>query len=112
YNRHRYYDPKLGSYINQDPIGLNSGEPNFYAYPKNPVQGVDPLGLWGSFVSAPGIQERASLGMHMMQQGASPSEINQALYGSPTGFKGELSLEASIGGQALSGGSGAVGVSI
>ena len=45
YNRHRYYDPALGSYINQDPIGLNSGEPNFYAYPKNPLQGVDPLGL-------------------------------------------------------------------
>ena len=45
YNRHRYYDPALGSYINQDPIGLDSGEPNFYAYPRNPLQGVDPLGL-------------------------------------------------------------------
>ncbi|XJC75510.1 RHS repeat-associated core domain-containing protein [Delftia tsuruhatensis] len=22
YNRHRYYDPVVGSYINQDPIGL------------------------------------------------------------------------------------------
>lgn len=46
YNRHRYYDPALGSYINQDPIGLDSGEPNFYAYPTNPVQGADPLGLY------------------------------------------------------------------
>ncbi len=45
YNRHRYYDPKLGNYINQDPIGLASGEPNLMAYPRNPVQGVDPLGL-------------------------------------------------------------------
>ena len=45
YNRHRYYDPALGSYISQDPIGLDSGEPNFYAYPKNPLQGMDPLGL-------------------------------------------------------------------
>ncbi len=45
YNRHRYYDPKLGNYINQDPIGLASGEPNLTAYPRNPVQGVDPLGL-------------------------------------------------------------------
>ncbi len=45
YNRHRYYDPKLGNYINQDPIGLASGEPNLAVYPRNPVQGVDPLGL-------------------------------------------------------------------
>ncbi len=28
YNRHRYCDSKLGNYINQDPIGLSSGEPN------------------------------------------------------------------------------------
>src|SRR5690606_4725760 len=45
YNRHRYYDPKLGNYINQDPIGLASGEPNLTVYPRNPLQGVDPLGL-------------------------------------------------------------------
>ncbi len=45
YNRHRYYDPKLGNYISQDPIGLASGEPNLMAYPRNPVQRVDPLGL-------------------------------------------------------------------
>ena len=66
YNRHRYYDPKLGRYINQDPIGLNSGEPNFYAYPKNPVQGMDPLGLWEGlygFTQAPGNQAALSKAM-------------------------------------------------
>ncbi len=45
YNRHRYYDPKLGNYINQDPLGLASGEPNLTMYPRNPIQGMDPLGL-------------------------------------------------------------------
>ena len=25
YNRHRYYDPEIGAYINQDPIGLRGG---------------------------------------------------------------------------------------
>jgi RHS repeat-associated protein len=45
YNRHRYYDPKLGSYINQDPVGLSSGEPNLFAYVNNPIHWIDPLGL-------------------------------------------------------------------
>lgn len=44
YNRHRYYDPKQGRYITQDPIGLAGGW-NQYQYPLNPVQYVDSLGL-------------------------------------------------------------------
>ncbi|EEV3403230.1 RHS repeat protein [Escherichia coli] len=44
YNRHRYYDPLQGRYITQDPIGLAGGW-SLYAYPLNPVQHVDPLGL-------------------------------------------------------------------
>jgi len=44
YNRHRYYDPTIGRYITQDPIGLRGGL-NFYGYPGDPVSGVDPLGL-------------------------------------------------------------------
>lgn len=46
YNRHRYYDPHAGRYVTQDPIGLVGGS-NVYAYPANPVQGLDPLGLAG-----------------------------------------------------------------
>ncbi|WP_280174451.1 RHS repeat-associated core domain-containing protein, partial [Escherichia coli] len=41
---HRYYDPLQGRYITQDPIGLKGGW-NFYQYPLNPVQYIDPLGL-------------------------------------------------------------------
>ncbi|MDJ3599535.1 RHS repeat protein [Salmonella enterica] len=44
YNRYRYYDPLLGRYITQDPIGLRGGW-NFYAYPLNPVSKIDPFGL-------------------------------------------------------------------
>ncbi|MGG7353234.1 RHS repeat-associated core domain-containing protein, partial [Escherichia coli] len=44
YNRHRYYDPLQGRYITQDSIGLKGGW-NFYEYPLNPVQYIDPLGL-------------------------------------------------------------------
>lgn len=35
YNRFRYYDPKAGSYISQDPIGLAGGNPTMYAYVKD-----------------------------------------------------------------------------
>ncbi|MFS9379986.1 RHS element core protein [Citrobacter sp. ANG330] len=44
YNRHRYYDPLLGRYITQDPIGLRGGW-NLYKYPVNPVLAIDPYGL-------------------------------------------------------------------
>ncbi len=45
YNRFRYYSPDTGTYISQDPIGLNSGEPNFYSYVSNSNAWIDPLGL-------------------------------------------------------------------
>jgi RHS repeat-associated protein len=44
YNRHRYYDPTLGRYITQDPIGLLGGW-NLYAYPQSPLQQTAPLEL-------------------------------------------------------------------
>jgi RHS repeat-associated protein len=44
YNRWRYYDPRQGRYITQDPIGLAGGL-NGYVYPTDPVGGGDPLGL-------------------------------------------------------------------
>ena len=43
YNRHRYYDPELGRYINQDPIDLAGGVNN-YIYCLNPNQVIDPRG--------------------------------------------------------------------
>jgi len=47
YNQHRYYDPTIGRYITQDPIGLFGGI-NFYRYPLNPNQDIDSLGLVNS----------------------------------------------------------------
>ncbi|MBS6212277.1 MAG: RHS domain-containing protein, partial [Proteus hauseri] len=44
YNRHRYYNPGLGRYTTQDPIGLEGGW-NPYAYPLNPITEIDPQGL-------------------------------------------------------------------
>ena len=47
YNRFRYFDPEVDSYIEQDPIGLAGDMPNAYAYVKDKNIGIDPLGLWG-----------------------------------------------------------------
>lgn len=44
YNRHRYYDPSIGQFISQDPIGLLGGVNN-YQYAPNPTGWVDPFGL-------------------------------------------------------------------
>ena len=45
YNRFRYYDSGSGVYISQDPIGLHSGQLNFYAYVKDCNSLVDVFGL-------------------------------------------------------------------
>jgi RHS repeat-associated protein len=44
YNWYRYYDPRVGAYLCQDPIRLAGGI-NPYLYTINPVNGIDPFGL-------------------------------------------------------------------
>ncbi len=44
YNTFRYYDPDVGRFVNQDPIGLAGGV-NLYQYAPNPTGWIDPWGL-------------------------------------------------------------------
>ena len=45
YNRFRYYSPKMGMYVSQDPIGLFSGLTNLYGYVIDTNISIDVLGL-------------------------------------------------------------------
>jgi RHS repeat-associated protein len=45
YYRARYYDPEIGRFLSEDPLGFEAGV-NFYAYVgNNPVNANDPMGL-------------------------------------------------------------------
>ena len=44
YNRFRYYDPRIGNYISQDPIRLAGNNPTLYGYVEDCNQEID---IWG-----------------------------------------------------------------
>ena len=44
YNRFRYYDSNIGTFVSRDPLGLVPGE-NIYAFAPNIQDWIDPLGL-------------------------------------------------------------------
>jgi len=53
YMRARYYDPQVGRFISEDPIGFDGGDVNLYAYVgNNPIMGVDPEGLVAPAIAA------------------------------------------------------------
>ncbi len=49
YNRFRYYDPELGRYLSEDPIGLRGGQALF-GYVTNSILWIDPHGLTGAYI--------------------------------------------------------------
>ena len=66
YNTFRYYDPEVGRFITQDPIGLYGGL-NVYHYAANPTAWIDPLG-W-----MPWAWNVDGMGHHMIPRGKANS---------------------------------------
>jgi RHS repeat-associated protein len=46
YNRARYFDPKIGGWLTEDPLRFDAGDSNLYRYVRNTANnGLDPSGL-------------------------------------------------------------------
>jgi RHS repeat-associated protein len=56
YMRARYYDPAVGRFISEDPLGFGGGDVNLFAYVQNdPVNRIDPLGLQAEIAVGTGV---------------------------------------------------------
>ncbi len=55
--RHREYDAFTGRFTSMDPLGLGSGDMNFYAYAGNqPTMAFDPTGLFGCALASSAVK--------------------------------------------------------
>ncbi|MGP2898502.1 RHS repeat-associated core domain-containing protein, partial [Serratia marcescens] len=80
YNLFRYYEPEVGRFTTQDPIGLRGGL-NLYQDAPNPLMWVDPLGLSTRRDQLPGDKtletSRAARREAMRSQGIPTSQTYQ-----------------------------------
>ena len=94
YNRFRYYDSNAGSYISQDPIGLESDTLNFYDYVCDLNDGIDPLGLYnpygnkkgGGFKKKPGRKPNKKTSLHGNCRTSTKPAVLYAQYDSEGNF--------------------------
>ncbi|WP_177342387.1 RHS repeat-associated core domain-containing protein, partial [Pseudomonas sp. ICMP 3272] len=77
YNTFRYYDPEIGRFITQDPIGLSGGD-NLYLYAPNPTVWADPLGLAVDPIAK--LESRGYFGVRTTSGGGLNYSESNALY--------------------------------
>ena len=73
----RYYDPRTGRYLTPDPIGLDGGINLFTYTENNPINAIDPLGLYESYWYLSIVP-----GQHMWDQSMTAFESGQYGWGS------------------------------
>jgi RHS repeat-associated protein len=81
YNTFRFYDPEIGRYLTQDPIGLAGGI-NIYFYGSNPAQNIDPLG-WCSTKLGRNMGHRPRDGManhHLIPEQLMKEPVYEAMF--------------------------------
>ena len=95
YYRARYYDPEVGRFISEDPLGFKAGI-NFYAYVgNNPINARDPSGLETVFVGGAGVNGDYIPSMVSALQNAGITDA-RAIDRSSASFGNELIDAASI----------------
>ena len=89
YHNARYYDPTLGRWISQDPIGFNAGDQNLYRYVGNtPLDHVDPWGQARLTVNGFPILARENLdvAVHIGDDARIPPDEQTNQWGQPARF--------------------------
>ena len=118
FHRARYYSPAFQRFVSQDPIGFAGGDPNLYGYVyDDPVNLIDPPGLWGIGVTLGGSAEggagagtagTSELGFGIFVNGW---HVSIGEFATAGGFSGVPGTEASLPGGsnnlAAGGGAGA-----
>ena len=68
YYRNRWYDPEIGRFISEDPVGFAGGDINLYSYVgNNPLNFIDPFGFWRCFPSDPPVGKPSNPALDIVQ---------------------------------------------
>jgi RHS repeat-associated protein len=85
YYRARYYDPRIGRFLQKDPIGLRGGLNVFSYVGNNPLKYIDPFGLYGT----------SDFVLHYCLGGESPIDLGAV--GLLGAFQNSASVSNSVG---------------
>jgi len=89
YYRARYYDPEIGRFLSEDPLGFGGGDLNLYAYVQsNPIISNDPRGMSGrKLVSRLGEIVTDVTGRLRRYDGAKPTYVENAAHVAGRGLR-------------------------
>jgi RHS repeat-associated protein len=99
YNRARYYDPTVGRFISEDPLGFGAGDTNIYRYVGNSfVNEIDPSGLASCDCNHGGEPSLLNRGLGVLKAlgGAAQISTGAAIAGGGTAGSGGVAAVPSL----------------